>query len=61
MVKFIIIIVFINFMVGRGNRFLFIYYNLLYLISLMIMRIYIFKRIIWTIIRLVYGLNYHSF
>lgn len=61
MVKFIIIIVFINFMVGRGNRFLFIYYNLLYLMGLMIMRMYIFKRIIWTIIRLVYGLNYHSF
>lgn len=61
MVKFIIIIVFINFMVSRGNRFLFIYYNLLYLISLMIMRMYIFKRIIWTIIGLVYGLNYYSF
>lgn len=48
-------------MVIRGNRFLFMYYNLLYLLRLIILRMYIFKGMIWTLIRLIYGINYYSF
>lgn len=59
MIKFLIIIFFINFILIK-NKIIIFYYNLYYLISLIILFIYIFKDIIWNRIVINIGIEYYS-
>lgn len=59
MIKFLGLIIFINFILFKNNMIIF-YYNLCYLLSLIIIFNYIFKDNIWFNIRLIFRFNYYS-
>lgn len=59
MVKFIGLILFINFILFKNNIIIF-YYNLCYLLSLIIVFSYIIKDNIWFHLRLIFRFNYYS-
>jgi len=59
MIKFIIIILFINIMLVKNKLFIF-YYNLCYLVRFILIFIYIFKNLIYRSIRIIFGYEYYS-
>lgn len=60
MIKFLLIVIFINLIILIKNQILIFYYNLCYLISFLIIFIYIYKDIKWNIISLIFRCNYYS-
>jgi len=59
MIKFIIIILFINIILINNNLIIF-YYNLCYFIGLIIIFIYIFKNLIYNSVRELFGHEFYS-
>jgi len=59
MIKFIVIVLFINLIVIKNNLIIF-YYNLCYIISFLIIFIYIFKNLIYRSISLFFGHEFYS-
>jgi len=59
MIKFIFMILFINFILINNNLIIF-YYNLCYIISFLIIFIYIFKNLIYRSMRLFFGQEFYS-
>nr|BCS79998.1 NADH dehydrogenase subunit 4 [Monomorium triviale] len=59
MMKFIFIILFMNFML-MWNKVVVFYYNLCYFISFMILFMYMNKDLVWGNISLVFGMEYYS-
>lgn len=62
MIKFILIILGIILILKIGNKLNMFYYNLLYLISLMLFRMYMYKEIyLWRSLGVNFSINYYSF
>jgi len=59
MIKFIIIVLFINFILINNNLIIF-YYNLCYIIRFLIIFVYIFKNLIYRSMRLFFGHEFYS-
>lgn len=59
MIKFLLIVVFISIILVK-NQILIFYYNLCYLIRFIVIFIYIYKDIKWSIISFIFSCNYYS-
>lgn len=60
MIKFLLIVVFIILMLLKKNQILIFYYNLCYLIRFIVIFMYIYKDIKWSMISLIFRCNYYS-
>lgn len=60
MIKFVIVIIFINFIIIYGNKIIIFYYNLCYLFRFIMIFIFIYKDVEWLNINMRLGLNNYS-
>nr|YP_009945168.1 NADH dehydrogenase subunit 4 [Monomorium pharaonis]QOE17527.1 NADH dehydrogenase subunit 4 [Monomorium pharaonis] len=59
MMKIVFVVLFFNFMM-LWNKMLMFYYNMCYLISFMILFMYMYKDCLWSNLSIVFGLEYYS-